>query len=206
MNKTIICGIPMKEPIDKVVYTSGDKSLPVAENAVRYPINAFLKKTADKGDVFKVILILKADEFSAAEKNLKDFQEEFSEAISSCGASAEFCAIRSAFDEARDVHEKLLGGIVEEITVGSKILVDLTYGPKDLPIIIFTALSFAEKFLDCEIDDIIYGQASFLNGHAVNTRICDMVPLYYLGSVTNTIGSGADPAKAKSMLKALLSL
>lgn len=206
MKKTIICGIPMKEPIDKVVYTSGDKSIPVADNAVRYPINAFLKMTAVKGDIYKVVLILKADAYSAAEQNLTDFQEEFLEAISSCGASAEFYVIRSDYDEARDVHEKLLGGIVEEIPVGSKILVDLTYGPKDLPIIIFTALSFAEKFLDCEIENIIYGQASFLNGRAVNTRICDMVPLYYLGSVTNTIGSGADPVKAKSMLKALLSI
>jgi CRISPR-associated protein (cas_TM1812). len=206
MKKTIICGIPMKEPIDKVVYTSGDKSIPVADNAVRYPINAFLKMTAVKGDIYKVVLILKADAYSAAEQNLTDFQEEFLEAISSCGASAEFYVIRSDYDEARDVHEKLLGGIVEEISVGSKILVDLTYGPKDLPIIIFTALSFAEKFLDCEIENIIYGQASFLNGRAVNTRICDMVPLYYLGSVTNTIGSGADPVKAKSMLKALLSI
>ena len=206
MKKTIICGIPMKEPIDKVVYTSGDKSIPVADNAVRYPINAFLKMTAVKGDIYKVVLILKTDAYSAAEQNLTDFQEEFLEAISSCGASAEFYVIRSDYDEARDVHEKLLGGIVEEISVGSKILVDLTYGPKDLPIIIFTALSFAEKFLDCEIENIIYGQASFLNGRAVNTRICDMVPLYYLGSVTNTIGSGADPVKAKSMLKALLSI
>lgn len=206
MNKTIICGIPMKESIEKVVYTSVDKSLPVAENAVRYPINTFLKMTVDKGDFFKVVLILKADTYSAAEQNLKDFQAEFLEAISSCGATAEFCVIRSNFDETRNVHVKLLNEIIEEITVGSKILVDLTYGPKDLPIVIFTALGFAEKFLDCEIDNIIYGQASFLNGRAINTRICDMVPLYYLGSVTNTIASGTDPIKAKSMLNLLLSI
>lgn len=205
MNKTIICGIPMKAPVEKVVYNSDDKSLPVADFPVRYPINAFLNKTADDGDHFKVILLVKSDEYSAAEQNLKDFQEEFLAVVSSNGAIAEFCVLRSDFLEAKDVHEKLLGNLVEEIAVGSQILVDLTYGPKDLPIIIFTALNFAEKFLKCEIENIVYGQASFFNGRAVNTKICDMVPLYYLGSVTNTIGS-ADPAKAKSMLKALLSL
>ncbi len=205
MNKTIICGIPMKAPVEKVVYNSDDKSLPVADFPVRYPINAFLNKTADDNDHFKVILLVKSDEYSAAEQNLKEFQDEFSAVVSSSGASAEICVLRSDFLEAKDVHEKLLGDLVEEITEGSQILVDLTYGPKDLPIIIFTALNFAEKFLKCEIENIVYGQASFLNGRAVNTKICDMVPLYYLGSVTNTIGS-ADPAKAKSMLKALLSL
>lgn len=205
MNKTIICGIPMKAPIEKVVYSSEDKSLPVADFAVRYPINAFLNRTAESSDHFKVVLLVKSDEYSAAEQNLNDFQEEFAASISSSGASAEICVVRSDFLEAKDVHEKLLGDLVEEITVGSQILVDLTYGPKDLPIIIFTALNFAEKFLKCEIENIVYGQASFLNGRAVNTKICDMVPLYYLGSITNTIGS-ADPVKAKTMLKALLSL
>ncbi len=205
MNKTIICGIPMKAQVEKAVYSSEDKSLPVADFAVRYPINAFLNKTADKNDHFKVILLVKSDEYSAAEQNLKSFRDEFSTAISSSGASAEICVLRSGFIEARDVHEKLLGDLVEEITVGSQILADLTYGPKDLPIIIFTALNFAEKFLKCDIDNIVYGQASFSNGRAVNTKICDMIPLYYLGSVTNTIGN-SDPAKAKSMLKTLLSL
>ena len=47
MNKTIICGIPMKAPIEKVMYSSDDKSLPVADFAVQYPINAFLNKTAN---------------------------------------------------------------------------------------------------------------------------------------------------------------
>lgn len=205
MNKTIICGIPMKAPIEKVMYSSDDKSLPVADFAVQYPINAFLNKTAKSSDHFKVVLLVKSDEYSATEQNLKDFQDEFEASIFSSGASAEICVLRSDFLEEKDVHEKLLGDLVDEIAVGSQILVDLTYGPKDLPIIIFMALNFAERFLKCEIENIVYGKASFLNGRAVNTKICDMVPLYYLGSITNTIGS-ADPAKAKSMLKALLSL
>lgn len=205
MNKTIICGIPMKELIDKVVYSSDDKSLPVAETAVRYPINAFLEMTAKKDDHFKVILLAKTDEYSAASKNLQDFKDEFFNAISSCGASAEYSVITTGFTEARDVYEQLLVKLVDEITVGSQVLVDFTYGPKDFPIIIFTALNFAEKFLGCKVENIVYGQASFSNGHAVNTKICDMIPLYCLGSITNTMSS-AEPEKAKSMLKALLSL
>ena len=55
------------------------------------------------------------------------------------------------------------------------------------------------------MDNIVYGQASFVNGKAVDTKICDMIPLYCLGSITNTIRCD-EPEKAKSMLKALLAL
>ena len=50
-----------------------------------------------------------------------------------------------------------MGSIVDELEIGARVLVDTTYGPKDLPIVIFTALNFAEKFLECQIDNIIYG-------------------------------------------------
>ena len=46
---------------------------------------------------------------------------------------------------------------------------------------------------------------NFENGKVVNTKICDMIPLYYLNSVTDTIHCD-EPEKAKQMLKTLLSL
>ena len=61
---------------------------------------------------------------------------------------------------------------------GSHIIADITFGPKDVPIIVFAVLGFAEKSLGCEVDHIIYGQANFENGRPVNTKICDMSPLY----------------------------
>lgn len=63
-----------------------------------------------------------------------------------------------------------MGRIIDEIDDESHIIADITYGLKDLPIIIFSALGFAERFLGCEIDAIIYGQANFVSGHVVNTK------------------------------------
>ena len=65
--------------------------------------------------------------------------------------------------------------------------------------------NFAEKFLGCDIDNIIYGQANFVDGKPVNTKIWDMVPLFYLNTVTNTIHCDT-PEKARKTLKSLLSL
>ncbi|MCB6358320.1 hypothetical protein LI295_19675, partial [Blautia wexlerae] len=114
-----------------------------------------------------------------------------------------YTIINSEFEEHQTVHEQLMKEIVAHISDNSRILADITYGPKDLPIVLFTTLSFAEKFLNCTVDNIVYGQASFENGRAVDTKICDMMPLYCLSSVTNTIQC-TDPDKARRMFNTLL--
>ena len=205
MKKTIICGIPMKKVVDQVVYRSDDKSIPSADRAVRYPVNAFLEETLKPSDELKIILLVKQDPHGSHEHNIGLFKEELANANASIGAKVSYTVIDTDFSQSKSVHEHLMGRLVDEFDIGAHVIVDTTYGPKDLPIVIFTSLNFAEKFLKCEIDNIIYGQASFVDGHAVDTKLCDMIPLYYLGSITNTIHC-IEPEKAKSMLKALLSI
>lgn len=205
MNKIIICGIPMKDRVDPSIYVSDDKSIPASSRPVRFPINAFLEETMNSDDSIKFLLLVKKDGYGNYKKNLDCFKEEFEAVNAEIGATADYVVIDTEFSEEKSVHEKLMGSIVDELEIGARILVDTTYGPKDLPIVIFTALNFAEKFFECQIDNIIYGKAEFVNGKAVDTKMCDMVPLYYLGSITNTIHC-VEPGKAKSMLKSLLSL
>ncbi len=205
MKKTIICNIPMKKEVDKSVYESDDISVAISNRAVIYPINAYLEKNVASGDELKIILLLKKDQIGHYNQNRKAFEEELSEVNSSLGASIDLVVVETDFSQKKAIHEELMGKIVDEIEEGTHLIADITYGPKDLPIIIFTALGFAEKFLECEIDAIIYGQANFVDGHAVNTKICDMSPLYYLNSVTNIIKCD-EPDKARKTLKALLSV
>ena len=70
MKKTVICNIPMKERIDKVLYTSDDESIPVAERKVRFPICAFLEKTMSSGDELNVIILVKKDKYGHYENNV----------------------------------------------------------------------------------------------------------------------------------------
>lgn len=204
MKKTIICNIPMQNK-EKIVYTSNDLSLPASSRAVHFPINAFLEETLKPDDEIKLVLLTKNDEYSQAKKNAETFLNEIKEVNEGIGAKIRFTVIDTAFSQEQAVHEELMTSIVDEIDVGSHILADITFGPKDVPIVLFSALGFAEKFLKCEIDNIIYGQASFKDGKATNTKLCDMVPLYYLNSVTDTINC-EEPEKAKHMLKTLLSI
>ena len=203
MKKTIICNIPMKEHVDLTVYSSDDRSLPAADRKVRYPVNAFLSETLSPEDELKVILLVKKDGNKFYEQNTQYFKQELEEANEGIGASIEYTVIDTEFKETKAVHEELLCSIVDALEENAHIIADVTYGPKDLVVVLFTALNFAEKFLNCSIDNIVYGQAGFADGKAVDTKICDMIPLFCLESLINTIHCD-DPEKARKILRTLL--
>jgi hypothetical protein len=115
MKKTIICNIPMKQNVDLSVYSSNDDSIPVSDREVRYPINALLEKTLQKNDEIKVILLVKEDEQKHYLKNQNDFIDELNQANADTGAKIEIVSINTAFSEERQVHEELMGKIVDEI-------------------------------------------------------------------------------------------
>ena len=195
----------MMEKIVPSVYGSRDQSVSSSHRTVHFPVNAFLEETLKKEDEIKVILLAKKDSHGRYQQNIASFKEEFAEVNREIGALAEYVILDTDYSEKKTVHEQLLGTLVEELDTGSHIIADITYGPKDLPVVVFTALNFAEKFLDCRIDNIIYGKAEFADGKPVNTELCDMTPLYYLSSITNLVHC-AEPEKARGMLRSLLSL
>lgn len=205
MKKIVICNIPMREQSAKNVFATEDRSLPVSSEEYLYPVNSFLSQTMKPDDDIKAILLVKKDGNAFYKKNTEEFKEEIKRTNTTIGANIECSVIDTDFSQSREVHEQLMGRIVEEIEIGSHILADITYGPKDLPIIIFSALGFAEKFLKCEIDNIVYGKADFVENEIKKATICDVTSLYLLSSVTNTIKCD-DPDKARQMLKSLLSM
>ena len=205
MKKTIICNIPMREDIAKIAYTSDDLSLPVSKEAFRYPILSLLSQTASAEDEFKVILLVKKDDNDFYKRNVEDFKNELDESLKNSGAKANCVIIDTEFAEEKAVHEELMLRIIDKIDEGSHIMADITYGPKDLPIVLFAALSFVDHHLGCEVDHIVYSQGKFKNDKVVSAKICDMSPLYYLSYVSNTIKCD-DPKRSKQMLKSLLSL
>ena len=172
----------MKEKVDLSVYISEDRSLPASDTPVRYPVNAMLEKTASPEDEIKVVLLVKNDKYSFSKKNEAAFVEEINRAVSASGAKIDIVTVDTEFSQNKEVHERLMGRLVDEIEENSHIIVDITYGPKDIPVVIFAALGFAEKFLGCDIDNIVYGQASFSNGHVYNQFSKDGIYLKRYGS------------------------
>lgn len=131
MKRTIICGIPMKERLDKVVYTSEDISMPVSDKPVCYPINAYIGSVLRKEDDIKVILLVKEDVYGHYKNHMELFKTEFAQATETVEASVRFVTVNTEFAENKSVHEQLMGNIVNELEEDSHIMVDATYGPKD---------------------------------------------------------------------------
>lgn len=205
MKKTLLCNIAMTNNTKKSIYRSDDFSIPASETEVCFPVCAFLEKTLTEKDELEAILLVKKDAAGQFEEKLDICINELKYVEQITGAKIEIKTIMSEFEESKQVHENLLLSIVEELEANTHIIADITYGPKDLPVVLFTALNFAEKYLNCEVDNIIYGKADFIDGIPTNTKICDMVPLYYLNTITNTVQCSS-PDKAKQMLRTLLSI
>ena len=170
-----------------------------------YPVNSFLSQTIKKSDEIKVVLLIKNDGNAYCYDNVANYKTEIEAFCNRINNLPKYEVIETDFDQTKDTHAQLLGSIIDAIDNGSHIIADVTYGPKDLPIVVFSALFFAENYLQCDIDNIIYGQAFFEDNKVVRSNICDMIPLYYLSSLSNTINCD-DPQKARLMIKSLLSI
>ncbi len=204
MKKIVICNVPMRKTEERYIYKSGDLSLSSSDRPVIYPINAFLENHLESQDEIKVLLLVKRDLQGHYKQNITEYIDELM-SVNVVNANIDYKMIETDYSEDQSVHEKLMASIVDEIEDESRIFCDITYGPKDLPIVLFAALNFAEKFLHCEIENILYGQATFVDGNPTNIKLCDLVPLYYLNSVANTIRCD-NSQKARELLKNLLSL
>ena len=171
-----------------------------------FPIAAFLESRMGSEDEITCLLIAKHSAYSISEERIALFQKEMETANEKAGAKIRYIVIDSEFDEAKEIHEKLMLEIVKNIDNDSHILADITFGPKDVPIVVFAVLNFAEKFLGCQVDNIIYGKGLFdRNNDFIEGKICELSPLYSLSSLTNTLEC-SDPEKARTMLESIVSL
>jgi len=206
MNATILVNIPMTIQIQKTRYGMKTHGVKASDRDVAFPVNAFLEEMIRPEDTLKCVLIVKHSIYSHGAQNAQLFQSELEEINQGIGAKIEYTIIDSEFDEERSVHEKLMAEIVDRIEDGSHIIMDMTYGPKDLPIVEFSALHFAERFLGCQVDNIIYGQGFFNEDNEfVAGELCDLSPLYSLHSLTDTM-SCSDPDKARKLLRTIIEI
>jgi hypothetical protein len=58
---------------------------------------------------------------------------------------------------------------------------------KPLPMILFCALNFAEKFYSATVQNIVYGKVEFSGGKTLNPMIYDLTPLYYLNKLIGSM-------------------
>ena len=208
MEKIVFTNLPMKKKLHALRYKVDGNSEIDYNGEVIFPINAVLAKTLKKNESITVVLLKKLDVEGNSDINVGEFMKELNSINRTIDANVNYKIIDTPFAEDRDTHEKLLMEMIDTLKEKATIYADITYGPKSLPIVLFSVLNFAEKFFNCDIKNIVYGKVNFISSEKgenipSNPILCDMTPLYYLNSVTNSMEckNGED---AKKMLESLL--
>ena len=204
MKKIVFCNILMKGKLDKLCYDVNDMVLSKTDREVIFPINALLAVNLKQSDDVKVVLLLKDDINQNSKRNMGEFMAELDDINMSIGANIRYEYITSPFVETKDTHENLIKQMIDKIEEGQELYADITYGPKPLPIVLFTVMNFAEKFMGTEIKNIVYGKVDFTAANEpINPILYDVSPLYFLNSVINTMEVDCID-KAKTMLDTIL--
>lgn len=203
MKKTVFVTLMMADDMRKRHYPVDGNSFIEYDGEVFYAINAVLAKTMKREDDIKVILLETKAGDKAGNKNAQLFMDELN-GLNSCGASITYQVIPSDFIESKEKFKELYKKLIKTLEKDSELYADITFGPKSLPLMIFAAMQFGEKFFDCSVGNVIYLKTEFKNGKVDegSQKICDYTPLYMLNSFTNTIEC-ATGEKAVAAVEAL---
>lgn len=192
--KIVFSNLPMKRELNAFRYRAEGNMTIEYDGEVIFPVNSVLARTMQRGEKVKVVLLSKEDIEGNSAVNGGIFQKELNAINREIGAQIEYITIATPFVETRDIHERLLRDMVAKLEEKAEIIADVTYGPKPLPIIMFSVLNFAEKFFAADIKNIIYGKVDFIDDGSgtgktkpVNPVLYDLTSLYYLNAVTNSM-------------------
>lgn len=206
MKKIVFVSLKMADDMRKRVYPVDGNSFIEYSEEVYYAINAVLAKTMKSDDDVKVILLETDAGDQAGEKNAQLFMTELNEINrqNNINAKISYEVIPSDFITSKDMFNTLYLKLIKNFEKEAELSADITFGPKALPLLVFTAMQFGEKFFDCSIGNVVYLKAEYKGGKIVEGTqlVCDYTPLYLLNSFTNTIesSSGENAIKAVEAL------
>ena len=187
MKKTIFCDIPMKSNLKPMLYKGTGNANSKYDQPIIYPINAILAVTISKEDEIKVVLLRTENVTENNQKNSDLFSQESNSINSKIGAKITYDILDSDFKETKNNHELRLKRMIDEIEDNSPLFADIAYGPKPLPMVLMCVLSFAEKFLNCDVKSVVYGKVNFTGENISNPELYDVTSLYYLNNLTSSM-------------------
>ena len=149
-----------------------------------FPSIPLIAAYASKDDDINLVVIKIKDDKIDSDANLEKFDEELSALNKKLETNIKINKIIEVpYNENKNTHIELLSKLIN-VFDGGKLYCDITYGTKPMPIIMITALNYAEKVKDCDVDTIVYGQYS--HDGSDKGELFDVTALYHINSVINT--------------------
>lgn len=188
MKKIVFVTVRMKDDYEKVKWPVDGNSFIEYPEPLYFGINGVLAKNTNSDDEIYLYPIITNAGDKAGEKNAKLLADELIQILPKV-KKVVVENIECDFDEGKTKFQGLFKTLIKQLKEGAELYADITAGTKSLPLLIFSAMQFGEKFFDCSIGNVTYQKVEFKNGviDENSRQLCDVTPLYLINSFTNTI-------------------
>lgn len=199
--KNFLCTIPQQpeKSLKKTKYANpcGNPVLECTEE-VSFPVLVLIKNAVANGEKIRITTV--KQEHENCNVNEKTFAAELKALKKEIGFEYELETISTPFSETIDDHLALFGKLIDTVKDDDELYADITYGTKPIPMVFLMMLTYAYRFRNTFIENIIYGQFD----HDTNiSSLYDVTALFYMNSTINTMNDSSDP---KKFIKAILDL
>ena len=171
-----------------------------------FPILIPMANSVERGEEIKLTVVNTNDPNGYGKANYSKFMEQLEELKGRLGFTCRITDLEAAFEESQKKEMKLLEEIVGTFEPDDIITADLTYGNKPSPMVLLSALSYADNF--CEntfVNMLVYGGVAHGKNNVNTSYISDVTSLFYMNSLINRM-SLVKPKDPLSMLKKMIEL
>lgn len=177
---------------DSVNYTQ------TATQPTCYPITPILADTAHPGDEIKIITVRQVN--TPHSENLEVFRRE----VDGLGFPYTLVDLTTPENQQRDGLLALFEALTDVMESDACYYADATFGTKTYPLVLSSALHYAEKILDdTEICGIYYRELTRENGQVKNVRQYDISTLFTLDGIID-MAADAELTDRKAFIKLML--
>lgn len=163
-----------------------------------YPITPILADTAHDGDEIKVIAVRQVN--SPRSENLEVFRRE----LDSLGRPYTLIDLTTPENQQRDGLLALFEALTDAMESDACYYADATFGTKTYPLVLSSALHYAEKILDdTEVCGIYYRELTRESGQVRNARQYDISTLFTLDGIVD-MAADAELTDKKAFIKLML--
>ncbi len=163
-----------------------------------FPVLPLIHGYVEAGDTVE-IFVLTTENHEIALRNYQTIEREITSLCGEIGASCTVSKIGVPFDETVESQLNTFKMLIDKISDGDTVLVDMTYGPKCLAIILMMAMNYGYRICkDCTIECFVYGSLDFRDGHPCGKRIYDITSLFLMDQIVNELAKSGNrnPMKA----------
>lgn len=183
MKKTLIYVTPFRWKAYDRKYIPDFQTETYSNEKVLFPMNGIIKSEISHEDDVNVIFVQTIDDNKVRDTDIfvSRGKEEISSLLKDECNSLTFKTVQVRFNSASSDIINLYKAVCGEIEEGSVCYADVTFGEKYIMMLIFCVLNYAEKYLGCEVAQLLYGR--FDGDDNKDAHLIEFTPLYLLNSL-----------------------